>query len=301
MLLFVPYRARIRLDRLPILTLLVVIACLAIYYFQARNETRVIQSAAGFCQNTVAGTPTFLGQGGSAEMRMRQCLERLLKIHAHTRPQEELNIQVNALRGKSQELQAERLGELYVKFASSAPKFLTSSLWFERPSWHVGRMLTSAFSHSSWAHVTFNLFFFFAFAATVEILLGPVLFIFAFLGIALGHSAIDTLVHLGQTPSPSLGLSGVVAGMMALFIFFVPRARINFFYWVIIKVGTVGIPGWLVGLWFIGGDMYDNIVRTASTTNFIAHLGGAAVGLLIGLLLFRQKRHWAQELVIEGK
>jgi membrane associated rhomboid family serine protease len=214
---------------------------------------------------------------------------------------EELERQAGGLRSKGQVLEAERLAEVYARFSGTAPKFLTARLWFERPSWHVGRMLTSAFSHGSWAHVIFNLFFFFAFAATVEILLGPVLFILVFLGIALGHSVIDTLVHLGQTPSPSLGLSGLVAGMMALFIFFVPRARINFFYWVIIKVGTVGIPGWLVGLWFIGGDMYDNIIRTASTTNFIAHLGGAVVGLLIGLLLFRQKRHWAQELVIEGK
>ena len=111
----------------------------------------------------------------------------------------------------------------------------------------------------------------------------------------------DSLVNLGQAPVPSLGLSGVVMGMMALFVYFVPRARISFFYWFIIKVGTLAIPGWLVALWVLGGDMYDNLVRTASHTNFVAHLGGALMGLLIGMLVFRQKRHWAQELVLEGK
>jgi membrane associated rhomboid family serine protease len=110
---------------------------------------------------------------------------------------------------------------------------------------------------------------------------------------------IDTLVHLGQTPVPSLGLSGVVMGMMALFVYFIPQARIKFFYWILIKFGTIAIPAWLVVLWFVGGDMYANLVRTASSTNFIAHLGGAALGLLIGLLVFRRKRHWAQELVIK--
>lgn len=301
MFLFVPIRARIQLHKLPVLTILTAIACLAIYYFQARNETRVIQSAVGFCQGAISGTPTFLGQGGNVQDRGRHCLERMLRIQTHTRPQEELKNQADALRAKGRELEAERLGELYNKFAAGSPRFLTASLWFERPSWNVGRMLSSAFSHGSWTHVIFNLFFFFAFAATVEVLLGPVLFVLAFLGIALGHSVIDTLVHLGQTPMPSLGLSGVVMGMMALFIYFVPRARISFFYWIIIKFGTFAIPGWIVGLWFLGGDMYDNLVRTASHTNFVAHLGGALAGLLIGLLVFRQKRHWAQELVIEGK
>lgn len=299
MLLFVPIRARIQLHKLPVLTILVALACLAIYYAQARNESRVIQQAVEFCQTAIGGASTFLGQGGNVQARGRQCMERILKIHAHTRPQEELKNQTDALRAKSRELEAERLGELYNKFAARAPKFLTARLWFERPSWNVGRMLTSAFSHGSWAHVIFNLFFFFAFAATVEVLLGPILFVLAFLGIALGHSAIDTLVHLGESPMPSLGLSGVVMGMMALFIYFVPRAKISFFYWVIIKFGTFAIPGWIVGLWFLGGDMYDNLVRTASHTNFVAHLGGALVGLLIGFLVFRQKRHWAQELVIQ--
>jgi len=300
MFLFVPVRARIRLHKLPVLTILVAIACLAIYYNQAKNEAQVVQSAFEFCRTAIAGKSTFLGKRGSAQVRGSHCMDRILKIHVHTRPQEELKRQVDGLSSQSKELEAERLGELYSEYAARAPKPLTSRLWFERPSWDVPRMLSSAFAHGSWAHVIFNLFFFVAFAATVEVLLGPILFVLAFLGLSIGHSVIDTLVHLGQTPMPSLGLSGVVMGMMALFIFFVPQARISFFYWVIIKFGTVAVPGWLVGLWFLGGDMYDNVVRAASHTNFIAHLGGALTGLLIGMLVFRQKRHWAQELVIEG-
>jgi len=301
MFLLVPVRARINLHKIPLLTILVVIACLLIYFYQWRNETRIVQQAFDYCRTAIAGKSTFLGQGGKAQDRGNLCMERLLKIHTHTRPQEELKRQADVLRGKSQDLAAERLTEMYGEFASGAPRFMTATLWFERPSWNVPRMVSSAFSHGSWVHVVFNLFFFFAFAATVEVLLGPVLFALTLVGIALGHSVIDSLVHLGQAPMPSLGLSGVVMGMMALFVFFVPRARISFFYWFIIKVGTLAIPGWLVALWFIGGDMYDNLVRTTSQTNFIAHLGGAFMGLLIGFLLFRKKRHWARELVLENK
>jgi hypothetical protein len=169
MFLFVPIRARIELHKLPALTILVVIACLAIYYFQSRNEARVVESALQYCANVTAGGGQFLGQQGDRSARAGQCAGRILKIHAHTRPREELERQTGTLRGKGQVLEAERLTEVYTRFSGTAPTFLTARLWFERPSWHVGRMLTSAFSHGSWAHVIFNLFFFFAFAATVEI------------------------------------------------------------------------------------------------------------------------------------
>lgn len=299
MFLLVPYRARIQLQTWPVLSVLIVLACLTIYYFQARNEARVVEAALQYCDNTLGRQAQFVNKEVIRTARVQECAGRLVRIHVNTRPDEELQRQVSAQRARGKELEAERLAESYAQFAATAPRFLTAKLWFERPSWNVGRMLTSAFSHGSWSHVIFNSFFFMAFAATVEILLGPVLFALAFLGIAFGHSVIDTLVHLGQTPVPSLGLSGVVMGMMALFVYFVPQARIKFFYWILIKFGTIAIPAWLVVLWFVGGDMYDNLVRTASSTNFIAHLGGAALGLLIGLLVFRRKRHWAQGLVIE--
>lgn len=299
MFLFVPYRARIDLHRIPVFTLLIAAACLAVFVMQSRNENRLVHTAVDFCQTATAGRSQFLGRQGAPETLAVHCVKSLLRAHTDARPDRVLAQQRESLLRAGRELDAERLTEVYERYASVAPAYLTARLWYERPSWNVGRMLSSAFSHGSWSHVIFNLFFFVAFAATVEVLLGPVLFVLAFVGIAIGHSVIDTLVHLGNVPAPSLGLSGVVMGMMALFIYFVPRARIKFFYWVIIKFGSIAIPGWLVGLWFIGGDMYDNLVRTASNTNFVAHLGGALAGLLIGVLVFRRKRHWARELVLE--
>jgi hypothetical protein len=99
---------------------------------------------------------------------------------------------------------------------------------------------------------------------------------------------------------PTLGLSGVVMGMLALFVYFLPHARIRMFYWFIIYVGTVGIPAWFLAAWYIGGDFYSQVSGAGGYVNFVAHLAGAALGFLIGVAIFRQKRHWAKELVLES-
>jgi membrane associated rhomboid family serine protease len=50
-------------------------------------------------------------------------------------------------------------------------------------------MLSAAVAHASWSHLIGNLIFFFAFAATIEILLGPLLYIGVLVILALGTHA----------------------------------------------------------------------------------------------------------------
>jgi TPR repeat protein len=88
-------------------------------------------------------------------------------------------------------------------------------------------------------------------------------------------------------------------GMLALFVYFLPRAKIRFFFWFMLSFGAIGIPAWLVALWYVGWDLFYELSRLGGTTNFVAHLAGAALGLALGLALFRHKRHWARELVEE--
>jgi len=64
----------------------------------------------------------------------------------------------------------------YRSFKSMAPSNLTASLWYTPGSWNPMRMVTAAFAHGSWSHLIGNLLFFFAFSATIEILLGFTLF-----------------------------------------------------------------------------------------------------------------------------
>ena len=199
---------------------------------------------------------------------------------------------------KNDNYRAELLLTQYHAFAVSAPSDLTSSLMYYRSSWNPLRMLTSSVAHADWDHLIGNLFFFFAFAMVVKIIIGPILFFVVFVSMSLGIGVIDSLANLGQEDIPTLGLSGIVFGMLTLAVYFAPKVKIKFFYWIIILIGSVSIPLWMVSIWYVGWNIYDYfVIGRISNTNYIAHLGGAAVGLIMGVTLFREKRHWAQGLL----
>ena len=301
MFVFFPVRAQIKLHRWPVLTLVISALCLAVYYAQVRNEEQIGRAVENYCVYGVSASERDAWRQLDAS-HIEICSHTLAYIHTYPRPEplfSELEARLNQKLQDPAEA-ARVLTELrgsYHRFAVRAPAYLTGRLWMERPSWNPWRMLTSSFAHGSWGHIIFNLIFFFAFAATVELLLGPVLFLFSVFTLSLFIGVIDTLAHLGQDVTVSLGLSGVVTGMLALFIYFLPRAKIRFFFWFLLSFGFIGVPGWFVGLWYIGGDILRNLGQAHSQTNYIAHLAGAAGGFLLGLFLFREKRHWAQELV----
>jgi hypothetical protein len=96
-----------------------------------------------------------------------------------------------------------------------------------------------------------------------------------------------------------LGLSGVVTGMMILAAYFAPRIKIKYFYFFFVYIGVLSIPVWAVSLWYVGWDLLDYVYNRAwSSTNYAAHLLGAVMGLLLGVTVFRHKRHWAEEHLI---
>jgi membrane associated rhomboid family serine protease len=86
--------------------------------------------------------------------------------------------------------------------------------------------------------------------------------------------------------------------VIALFAYFLPRVKIRCFFWLIVFYRRIGIPAWLLAAWFVGWDVYSQLTGEGDARiNLVAHLSGAALGLLLGITLFRAKRHWAQELV----
>ncbi len=86
--------------------------------------------------------------------------------------------------------------------------------------------------------------------------------------------------------------------MMALFTFFLPTGRIKCFYWILIKIGTVSIPAWLLTLWFVGFDTYTLITQEEqSGVNLVYHVSGAVIGFMIGIIFLRRRRRQIPELV----
>ena len=178
------------------------------------------------------------------------------------------------------------------RYKALVPEDPDHGLAYYTGSWNPIAMLTSSFAHGDWGHIIFNLVFFFAFAATVEVLIGPLWY--------LVFVAVDSL-FIGVTGSIAaaaagqhywtLGLSGIVMGMMGLFAFLMPKAKIKCYYFFIVIFGSIAIPGWMLAAWYIGGDLialfaYDD----HGVVNVMAHVMGGIGGYVFGIAFLREAR-----------
>jgi len=295
---FIPFRPRLKLTRFPLFTLLVTIACITIYWNQANNEKEVYISAAKFCSAEITRTIEYTQKNYiKSEWNCRKVLGH---IYLWNHESEHLDYHLTTIREAGDEERAQFFEETFQAFSDQAPQYLTARLWQRIGSWNPLRMISGSFSHASWDHVIGNLFFFVSFSLVVELILGPFLYLFVFLIMALGIGAIDNLANHNIEGATTLGLSGVVMGMLALAAFFAPKVKINYFYFFFFYIGFWRVPLWAVAIWYISWDMFDNVFMSNwSNTNYVAHLGGAVVGLLLGATLFRDKRHWADDLVLD--
>jgi len=224
----------------------------------------------------------------------------MIGIHTAQSSEREIERMGAILNRASKPADAERLVRQYQVFTAGAPRYLDRRLWHDRTRLDLSGMLSSSFAHGNWSHLIFNLIFFFAFAAAVEMVIGPLLFTFLFVALSYGIGLFDyVLATWAGDPRTSLGLSGVVMGMLGLFAYLLPKVKIRFFYWFLFSAGTVGFPGWVVMAWYLGWDLTRQLSGTASMVNYVAHISGVALGVLLGLLLFRKKRHWAKDLITD--
>lgn len=90
---------------------------------------------------------------------------------------------------------------------------------------------------------------------------------------------------------PTLGLSGVVAGMIGLFAYLAPHMRIRCCAFFVFFWRTFAVPAWVLAAWFVGWDVYNLFHdKGASNVNLVAHVSGAVIGFLTGVAFFRGAR-----------
>jgi membrane associated rhomboid family serine protease len=297
--LFFPYKADISLFHIPFLTILISLLCLGIYQAQHNNLLAVQRATQQFCEShgdrqfKIALKKTL---GNSDEASCEEFMVELQRADDAEARIEVLAAKATPMAALSQ--QASRrylqniLTEAYRDYRLQAPDYFTAKLWYDPQSWNPLTMLTAAVAHGSWSHVIGNLFFFFAFAATLEIILGPLVFLMVLVGLALGTHAFYSIYCLAETdPRPTVGLSGVVMGAMALFVFFLPKIKIRCVLWLLVFLWRPALPAWLLVGWYVGLDVYHLFSGDATGgINLVAHVTGAALGYGMGLLFFQAKR-----------
>lgn len=156
------------------------------------------------------------------------------------------------------------------------------------PQFYPWQLVTSAFMHGSVSHILLNMFGLWMFGMRIENVLGSKRFLTFYAACVLGASLLQLAItsapyYLGANPfpTPTLGASGGVLGVLAAFGLLFPDERIYLYFFVPVKAK------WLVvGLAVF--DLYAGVTGSQAGVANFAHLGGMLVGAL--LILFWRGR-----------
>jgi membrane associated rhomboid family serine protease len=149
-------------------------------------------------------------------------------------------------------------------------------------------IFTSMFLHGGWLHLLGNMLFLWIFGNNVEDRLGRVPFLLFYLvgGIT---AALAQVVIDPRSTVPLVGASGAIAAALGAYIVLFPGARIlslvflGFFYQLLEVPAVI-----LLGFWFLlqlvnGFGSFGDTAQGGVA--FFAHIGGFALGVVVGLVL----------------
>lgn len=294
---FFPFQVDLRLLRMPVLTILIMLLCTLIYYDQWRSDRRW-NSAIEFACAHQDDTLRWLLQ--KEEQRCEALAAMLVQAPD---PQARLDQLIDAVAAEPYASELGGRGDIAtlldgfwanLKALGRSPP-LTSRLMYYPDHWNPWRSITSALAHGSWSHLAGNMLFFYLFGSMVEAILGPLAYLGLLAALALGTDVFYSLLSIGRHAPPTLGLSGVIYGVMSLFAWFLPEARIRTLYWFLMRGGVMLIPAWLMVGWYVAGDLYAQLTGGSRGINLVAHLSGALLGFLTGVLFFGARRTQLRE------
>jgi hypothetical protein len=130
------------------------------------------------------------------------------------------------------------------------------------------------------------MFFLIVCGFAVEAAIGPWIFLSLYFISALGGDLLDlyALADMSST-TPSVGASGAVSGVMAMYLALFRLRKIQFFYWVFIFVGYFRAPALVILPFYVGEELWNNYTRSGSSVAFLAHVGGFLSGsVFLGIL-----------------
>ncbi len=146
-------------------------------------------------------------------------------------------------------------------------------------------LLTSLFMHGSWLHIGGNMLFLWIFGDNVEHRMGAV----AYLLFYLAAGVIASLAQIMLDPAsriPTLGASGAISGVLGAYIVLYPTNQVTVFVLrFLTRVPAVAAIGIWIVLQFLDFGASVQSQQTSGGVAYMAHIGGFAAGLLVGLVL----------------
>jgi len=156
------------------------------------------------------------------------------------------------------------------------------------PTWYS--LLMHMFMHGSIYHLLGNMVILFIVGYTVEAALGSWRYLAFYLLSGLGATSADLILRSDSFVA-TLGASGAIAGVMAMFVVIYGLRKIRFFYFVIFYMGTLQASALLVLPVWLGKELLQKAMNPGSNVNYYAHFCGLLTGALLAML-FRWRRGW---------
>jgi len=151
-------------------------------------------------------------------------------------------------------------------------------------------LFTHIFLHGGWLHIIGNMLYLWAFGDNVEDRLGSGRFLVFYLLAGIVAAVGQGLV----SPSPMVGASGAIAGVLGAYLVLFPTARVRTLIFLGIFITVVQLPALVVIGFFIVIQLLEGIAQLRIAEHpatehiaYYAHLFGFVAGILL-LFLFRR-------------
>jgi membrane associated rhomboid family serine protease len=284
----IPLKDNVPTERFPIVTVALILACIAVFVWQLSFS----ESEAGSADYpTISERTEHTIEYGAIPYRLLNPGAECELGAAEVSPTEaEAAVVCRGTEGYEEAVALHRENRSTIP----APEPLDS------PPWYL-TILTSMLMHGGFLHIIFNMLFLWVFGNNVEDAMGRVKFLLFYLAggaaAVYAQSAIDP-----SSTVPTIGASGAVAAVLGAYALLHPRARVHTLIFVVFIITVVQIPAFvLLAIWFalqflpaLGQVTAPDVA--GDNVAYMAHVGGFVFGLLMVKLLARkapQRAGWA--------
>ena len=159
--------------------------------------------------------------------------------------------------------------------------------------------LTSMFLHGGFMHIAGNMLYLWIFGNNVEDSMGRGRFLVFYL-LTGSVASVAQVLASPNSPVPTIGASGAIAGVLGAYIVLFPNARVQTLIFLGYFVRATQLPALLVlGFWFVL-QLFNGLLAFGMTqmggVAWFAHVGGFVAGLLLVRLftLGRRRSRWEE-------
>jgi membrane associated rhomboid family serine protease len=152
---------------------------------------------------------------------------------------------------------------------------------------HFWQIITYAFLHSTGniTHLLFNMLGLWMFGAEIERYVGPRRLLACYFASVVTAALSQLFVPMlfGAPPSPTIGASGGVFGLLLAYAFLFPTRK------VVPLIPPIPMPAWLFAALYAAVELFLGVTGTLSGVAHFAHLGGM-VGSALVIMQWRYAR-----------